>query len=328
MNSKKSVEKRVVLGILLIGIIIASISFVSAKWWIFGEDNGGEGELPQSAAARVKVLDTSAPIVVYVSNTNPDPVTLNNRQLNGGNVSITFWFLAQQGATGSGSLGISSSSSAYFNKTGVSYTRSNSSCVTVGNDIPCGTFCTGTAMNYSCTIVMRYYDNSSIWSINATVLDTATLKTGSNATRTFSVNPLSYPYVITTYLNWTNPVLALSAQNRYSDNNVSISNDGNQPISSASINASGLNGTTYTDEQIPPYKFTVNNVAASGSTCSGNLLALDSKINVPGYNVPKANTDAGSSANFTACLINLTSLIPSLTSQDYNATRLWEIEAV
>ena len=70
MKSKKSVEKRVVLGILLIGIVIASISFVSAKWWIFGSDNGGEGQLNEQATARVKVLDTSPPFVVYVSNVN------------------------------------------------------------------------------------------------------------------------------------------------------------------------------------------------------------------------------------------------------------------
>ncbi|MDD5191808.1 MAG: hypothetical protein PHH54_04000 [Candidatus Nanoarchaeia archaeon] len=332
MKSEKRFGRRVVLSLLLIGIIIVSISFVSAAWWnsLFGSnDSNLEGELAasQAATARVRVQDTSAPIVVYVSDTNPNPVTLNSRQVSGGNVSVRFWFLAQQGATGPGNLGVSTSSSAYFNKTGVIYTRANVSCVSL-TEVNCGTFCTGTAMNYSCTIVMRYYDNSSTWSINATVVDGTTGSRGSNITKTFSVNSLSVPFIETIYLNWTNPALALSTQNRYSDNNISVLNDGNQNINSANVNATFLNGTTRTEESIPPSRFTVNNAASSGATCGGNTLVLDAKTSVPGYYLPKTDTEIVSSVNFTACLTSLSGLIPSLSSQEYNASRLWGIEVI
>ena len=326
MSSKKGVEKRVILGILLIGIVIISISFVSASWWnnLFGgSDNEDlEGELAESAVARVKVEDVNPPIVVWVSNVNPtNIVTPNIRTVSGGNTPVIFSFLAQQGG-GVGNLNPTSgsiNSKATFARTG-STTRLNSSCVTLGQ-VACGTLCVGNAVNYSCTITMRYYDDPATnWNISATVKDIFN-RVGKNSTKQFTVASVSAASSAVNYLNWTNPPLSTSDINRYNDpsTNYMVSNDGNAPIPTTSVNATNLTGITNPAFSILANKFTAN--PNNPGTCGGTTLGQNTNPPIAGFNVLKAVNDAGNQVQLYFCLMD----VAGLSSQEYTGGRAWII---
>lgn len=327
MKSKKGVEKRVVLGILLIGIFVISVSFVSASWWgdLFGGDNQEdlEGELAEQATARVKIEDVNPPIVVYVSNVQdgkgtPDIVTPNNRLTLNGNISVTFSFLAQQGG-GVGNLNATPGSIVYSNGTfsrAGSTTRLNSTCRTLGQ-VACGTLCSGNAVNYSCTIVMRYYDDpAATWVITATAKDLFN-RIGINSTKQFTVASVSAASSAINYLNWTSPPLTTTDTNRYSDNNYMVDNDGNTNIPTTSVNATNLTGLTNPAFVISATKFTAN--PANPGTCGGTTLGHGTNPPIAGFSVPKATTDAGSQEQLHFCLMD----VAGLSSQEYNGSRSW-----
>lgn len=315
-----------VLGVIIVSLLlISSISLVSAgikEWFGFGDKSEDlSGELPESATARVKILDTSPPVVVYVSSVEDGKGVLNtvtpNIRTSGGNINVKIWFLAQQGG-GVGNLDSTPGtfhSNATFFRTG-STTRQNLSCVTLGQ-VGCGSFCTGNAVNYSCTIVMRYYDDPATnWAINATVYDTSNRR-GNNETKQFSVASVSAASSAVNYLNWTNPPLTTSDTNRYADNNYMVDNDGNTGIPTTRVNATSLVGLTNPAFSILPTKFTAN--PANPGTCGGTDLGQDTNPVITGFSVPKAVSDAGSQSELHFCLRD----VAGLQSQDYNGTRPW-----
>jgi len=321
-----------VLGIIIISLLlISSVSLVSAgikDWFGFGDKSELEGELPESATARVKILDVNPPIVVYVSPVDDGKGTLNTvtpniRTASSGNISVKLWFLAQQGG-GVGNLdstpGTFNSNASFF-RTG-SITRFNSSCVTLG-PVACGTLCTGNAVNYSCTVVMRYYDDPNgvvNWNISAIVRDTSN-RYGTNLTKQFTVASVSAASSAVNYLNWTTPPLSSSDPDRYSDNNYMVDNDGNSPIPTTKVNATQLRGVTLATDAILASTFTAN--PANPATCGGITLGQDTNPVITGFSVPKATTDAGSQSELNFCLD--TAGLIGLSSQDYNATRSWVI---
>jgi len=323
MKSGKRVFGIIIISLLLIG----SVSFVSASWkdWFgFGDEKDLEGELPESATAKVKILDTSPPVVVYVSNVDDgkgtvNTITPNIRTVNSGNTKVMIWFLAQQGG-GVGNLDPTAGSihsNASFIRTG-STTRLNASCVTRGQ-VACGSFCTGSAVNYSCTLTMRYYDDPATdWFINATARD-STNRFGVNSTKQFNVASISAASSLVDYLNWTNPPLTTTTINRYADNDFMVNNDGNSVIPATRVNATQLIGITNPAISILPNKFTAN--SAAPATCGGIDLIQDGNPIITGFSVPKATSDAGSQAELHFCLKD----VAGLQSQEYTGGRAWII---
>jgi len=240
MNSKKSVEKRVVLGILLIGIVIVSIGFVSAKWWIFGDDNGGEGELPsQSATAKVDVqAPATPPTVWWVSKLNTtsqaaDPIPVAGSSY----FSFNFYACSVGGLSqlpDAGALGKVSGT----RNAGTAITIDAASCAYVNtvNLVPpsgCGT--STQSKNYSCTAQMYYfydrYDPATganiNWIINASLVDPQN-RVVSNLSQTFLMGIVRGWAMTPNFINWSS--LQSGAAPTEADNEIKIVNQGNVDI--------------------------------------------------------------------------------------------------
>ena len=327
MKGEKRLGKRGVLGILLIGIMVVSISFVSAswkEWFTFGNDNSDlEGELSETAVAKLKISDTSAPDVVYVSNlTGPLDVVPNLvklRSRTGGDTLVSFWFLAQQGSAHNDIGALSNP----INFSQVNLTRTgelgrNASCTGLGR-VSCGSFCTGFAANYSCTVAMRYYDGNGTWNVNASVRAPDT-PWGFNTTKTFNVDATFAASALTPYLNWTDNPLSSSSVNVFSDNNITIENNGNVPYPNVQVNATDLNGTITPSEYIPSSRFVANN--CTGTTASSNL-TRDSLINVSQFIAARATSDTGKNSGLPFCVTSLSAGPTPLGNQEYLSARQW-----
>jgi hypothetical protein len=309
-----------VFGIIIISLFI-SLLLVSSISLVFGADKNLEGELDEAAVARLSILDLSDPVIVYVSNVTgeiggaaPNLVKLKSRT--NGNTLVKFWFLAQQGASGSepGELSLGTTSRTTLTRSG-ELSRINASCNAYG-EVSCGSLCTGTAINFTCSVPMKYYDGNGTWNINVSVKAPTTLW-GYNLTKTFKVDATFAATALTNYLNWTNPALTTATTNRLSDNNISVENNGNVPYSGVVVNATELAGLIRPAEVILANRFGANGCGGAGTA----ILSQDTDVAVSGFTAIRAVSDLGRTSNLTFCVISLAGL--GLSSQDYNSTRPW-----
>lgn len=321
MSVKKGIG---VVGVVL--ILVLSVSFISAGFLsdLFspGNDNPNlKGELGNTAA-RLKIADNSPPIVVYVSNVSAPLGSSNLVKLypkQTGNTPVSFFFLAQQGGNQPGNLGNAAltESSAVFTRA-AELSRINISCISLPVPVACGTFCTGTAMNFSCTVYMHYYDGNGTWSINATVEDANNIR-GSNLTKTFDVDKTFAAQPLTLYLNWTNPPLTTAVTDRFSDNNITIENLGNVPYPNVFVNATDLIGVTTSTEQINSSNFRGN--ACIGVDASSPLIK-NANVPISAFIAARALADTGRNTSLPFCINAVTGSL-TISSQDYNASRTW-----
>ncbi|MDP3027173.1 MAG: hypothetical protein Q8N63_05670 [Nanoarchaeota archaeon] len=338
MNSKKSVEKRVVLGILLIGIIIASISFVSAKWWIFGEEGEGEGELAQSAAAKVTVTNPATPPRIwYVSGLNgtgggAGPLIASSPSF------FKFDFYACS-IGGEGQMPDATETSRIFGAINGSYggspridqaitCRYNNEGVFTGQ--PGAGTCTGNSRNYSCDVrVYYYYDYQTTagvtinWGINASIQDDAS-RISSNISKTFVVAQLKSWDQTPLNINWTS--IQAGATNSLASNQVKIINTGNGDITNVVNPISSNFSITGTNlmrgagvENITADEFNV--AVYTGTPCTtGNTLGNLVEVAVNPFAVLHTASTPSTPANN-----NLSFCIPgplSVTAGDYETGSL------
>jgi hypothetical protein len=313
-----------IVGVIL--ILVLSVSLISsAGFWNnlfnFGDDNKNLGGELGNTAARLKIADNSPPIIVYVSNVSANLGSSNFIKLysKGQDTAAGFWFLAQQGGNQAGNLANAAltESSAIFTRAG-ELSRANLSCTSLPNPVNCGGFCVGMAMNFSCIVYMHYYDGNGTWNINATVEDANSMRS-SNLTKTFEVDKTFAAQALTTYLNWTNPVLDTSVTNRYSDNNITIENTGNVPYPNVFVNATDLIGVTTSSEQINSSNFRANN--CTGAIASAPLVK-NTNIAVSAFIAARSVSDSGRITPLPFCINAVTGSV-SISSQDYNASRTW-----
>ncbi|MFA7708455.1 MAG: hypothetical protein WCX73_05890, partial [Candidatus Pacearchaeota archaeon] len=332
-----------VMSVMLVSLLlISSIGLVSAglkDWFGFGDENVNlEGELAESAIARLAISDTSAPNVTYVSDVKSDSgldpsvnVVKLKSKTGTGETLLSFWFVAQQGSGGSaGDLTLPGSSArAYLNRS-LETTRASTSCTRVA-EVSCGggIYCpgTGTGMNYSCVVPAKYYDSNGTWSINVSV-KTATSNYGYNLTKTFNITSTFAAYAHTKSLNWTNNPLNAGSTNVYSDENITIENNGNVPYSKVEVNATILNGTGSNTGQkaqyIPSNRFN----AYACIVNPGVALTTDDYVSVDKFVAPRATSDAGLNSSLGFCVTSLANTPTALSSQLYNSSRAWELRLI
>lgn len=265
MKSEKRFGKRVVLGILLIGIIVISISFVSASWkdWFgFGDDKNLEGELPESATATVELgLPANPPTIVFVSNLSLPlgagiPITLGKQDTISFNFTATINFTGgctKSNLPGSGQVIMGTNMRANFSNAAqiTTETTYEASCVWVA-DTP---LACGDGKNYTCTITKQFYDTPfTDWNISVQ------MSTMSDNTNWGMVNKTSrFRYAITPnvdilspiatpptnlYLNWS--ALQLNDVNKLAvfPDYLILNNTGNVKMAQNGINV-GTAGNTY-----------------------------------------------------------------------------------
>ncbi len=331
MKSEKRFRKRVVLGILLIGIIVISIGFVSASWkdWFgFGEDNKDlEGELAESAKAQVIVSPSSTPPeIVFVSNVNDTLIAAEASEY------VSFSYLAWSIA-GTGYLPPGGSSVA---KGSVNYTTTfiydTNDCTKAGEVDGAAYGKAGSMLsNYSCEVLMYYYSEPApnFWGINATVVDDGGNK-ASNFSRLFQLqqNGAFKLQPTPTSVNWTN--IQLNASPASAANEIKAINTGNRNIGMAynplSINASYLNGSATPSEIIPSNKFGVADVVTCSPGSIGQSLTESQKISVNPFNILYTSSAPTIPANnnLTFCLDTISGISPQ--TYTLRTGRNWELE--
>lgn len=125
--------------------------------------------------------------------------------------------------------------------------------------------------NFSCTMVLEFYDDPQDYAINCSINDTEN-RTGYNDTETFTYNSLTAINISPSYISF--PTLNVSDTNIGALNDpMVINNTGNVNITAIDINATNLIGQTDdTIQFVVTANFSVNTVDASeGSLMNNNI---------------------------------------------------------
>lgn len=243
------VEKRVVAGVLILGllIVILSISFVSANWFTdlfnIGDNKdiqGDVGELPASKNADATITLANEPPQILQVNI-PVDIVLNERQAGPPVVETTniqFSFIVYD-ANGVSTLDDTKARGRFFNPDNtpnhydceVVEPRLSITCVKVA-DYAGNLFGKGASefvRNYSCTVPMYYYDEpTNSWKIGAHAEDN-TGGVADHVTTSFTpqvTEGIELAVGTTTELVWTG--VRTSDTNKYSDAPLKIMNTGNK----------------------------------------------------------------------------------------------------
>ena len=204
------------------------------------------------------------PVVNSISATNPTDDTTT---------SITFNFTATD-TDGAANLN-PATAQGYFQRSGET-TRSNTSCsewATSGNNA-----------NYTCTILMWYYDQNGAWTVNVTIEDDS----GSyvtNSSTTFTYNILPGMKMAPTSLAWTG-VTAASSDVGSNNDPIQVNNTGNDAAINLNVTSYNLRGEQTTTEFIYAENFTIEN-ASQG--CTGTAMVNATSTNVTSSILERGN---------------------------------------
>jgi hypothetical protein len=272
-----------VLGILLIGIIVISISFVSASWkdWFsFGNNNGGEGELAsQQATAFVNVTSAQPPVIWFVSGLN-DSTLLSSGV--GRYLSFSFLACSPGGSTilpNAGNIATLVNGTFVGNYgTGANPKSTTAvSCSYVGEGSYAGTpgYCpSGISRNYSCASILYYYYDKGNWIINVSLRDTIGNLVINN-TKTFAISSFKSHDTQPGYINWSS--VTIGGSRSHSDGVFTVIDRGNENFNSTyplKMNATKLaNTTTVTGGPNPN---AINYINAGNFSVSANNLVCAS----------------------------------------------------
>ena len=289
--------------LVLLTIIIIPIAFAG---WIDFLKGGMTGWVPATNYTARVVIGTGAnspPNITFVSNYSI--TSLNS----GTSTSIAFSFIAYD-IDGVSDLN-DASATANFTLAGEN-TRYNLSCrnvsdvnVTGGNDLR--------SANYSCDVVMWFYDRPGAWLINVTINDTAGLK-GYNATTYTNIPALISINMTPSSLNWTN--LPQGSANQNATSSINITNDGNQILTNLTIKAYELLGQGGA----------AGNTITAGSFTAGNNTATKCQqqalVNNTAQNVTAMMTVYGK-GTYSQPIYYCIPTVPEITSGTYNTTNVW-----
>ncbi|MBR9676848.1 LamG domain-containing protein [Candidatus Woesearchaeota archaeon] len=224
----------------------------------------------------------------------------------GGLAPVTFWALI----TDNNSYTDISVVNATFNMTSET-TRYNASCSFVEN-------ISAYSANYSCTIGLWYFEGAGDWDITVIATDV-----NGNAS-----NPLINNFTLdsTTSMNLTTTdvtfiSVSVTSKNITADNNITIENIANDPLTVV-MNASELQGQTITTQYIYAENFSIN---YTGNGCSGDKLLNNTDVTITGLTISKGNnTNNEGIQDLALCLTELPS---GIQSQTYTTTtgRPWYV---
>jgi hypothetical protein len=224
--------------------------------------------------ARITGELSSRPTDVNVSVTGVNPVTINvfNITLNGSvtdpsedSVSnIEFWVTVTD-ADGVNDIN-DSSVNATFSRTGEP-TRTNSSCVLVGDNPP-------NSANFSCTIGMYYFYEIGLWNITVFGNDLGNKTAQSNTSQIFQYNELIAIKISPSALTF--PSVSPGDINQTSNEPTLINNTGNYNVTldNVQVNAIDLQGVDISDDFIFAANFSASIFTGSTAECNSTAIVL------------------------------------------------------
>lgn len=294
------IKKRVSIFAVLVVISIIGISIVSASWF----SDFLKGELAtEKSSAKVQVTGAAFPPEVwFVSKLNgtsgeADPLFAAGASF----FKFSFLACSSGGETNLNDASVNASVNGTF---GGSKRIVGAACSFVGTvaQLPSTTTCNGLSKNYSCVIKMLYYYDPIVWGINATISDNSVpVKRTSNFTQKFNVAQLTAWSMSPNYVNWSS--VASGGPSENSDNNLSITNEGNLDINSAGTYPLYVNATNLMRgagiENITADKFNVSS-AAINPCFGGASLILNTDVSVPNFLVNHSLSTETQPRNSTA----------------------------
>ncbi|MFO7872576.1 MAG: hypothetical protein R6U26_02940 [Candidatus Undinarchaeales archaeon] len=207
------------------------------------------GALPFSFS--VTQNQTDATLGVAASN-NPNITDLNTDAASydptaNGTTTVSIWFLANDGDgylnldNTTAELHTNRSASLYGNEW-----HNNTSCTVVNVDWDTN--------NYTCTIVMNYYDVNGAWDINVSIKDDEG-NFVNNTTETFTYNSLTAMGTNKSSIDFGSSLNIGQQDVAATDDPIGVYNFGNQNLTKINVTAIGLQGQTHTNYYIPASSF-------------------------------------------------------------------------
>ncbi len=242
--------------------------------------------------------------------------------------NISFSYLVDIDS-GTGTL-LNNTAFAIFNVSGYSTSRTTT----------CGrqTDINSTRANYSCSILVWYFDPAGNWSIYTNITD----NTGNYAQRLEQWNLSELTAIVFSPQSLTWPTLIAASNNQTSNNDpTTINNTGNGNLSQVRVQAINIHGLTTTTQFLPVANFTVYNNTGSGNPeCNSANIATKLVNNtvtaISGIGVYRGNHSAvaaGVGGNGQQVLYYCIFNVPSsalISSQTYstNNTGSWTVSVI
>jgi len=252
-------------------------------------------------------VGNTGPIIIYVSPIAAVSPIENNQK------TVYFSFHAYDH---DGTADLSDASAAAKFTKGGEATRSTSSACTKIGDLDAKT------ANYTCSIVMWYWDGDGIWDVNATIIDLSSA-VAVNETTTFSYSTLAAFTMAPESLTWS--TLLPGATGQESNNEpTNLSNTGNDESTNIQINATDLLGNSDATKAIIASGFQSKiSAPATGGTSLVNVTFTQ----VSGAALPNGNLSAGEAIENLYYAVDVPA---SVTKQTYSTTTTgaWTIKAV
>jgi hypothetical protein len=294
-------KKIIIMGILILALCtpMAFAGFFDIWDSITGKATSG------TSSAAVTIGNTGPSIITVYTTASVNPSEGPSSTL------VNFYFLASD-PNGVSDINVPGYATLSINSTG-EITRSNSSCTPTNINT--------TAVNFTCGILMWWYDANAVWSVNASVRDASNV-VASNATTTYSNGQTIAMKVGPTNITWAS--ISTSSTNVLSDVNMTINNTGNYNVASGKINVTSFNlqGNTTTTEYINSTYFSVN----VNYACEGDALANATEVVVSSSVAAKGNytiNDGTAQEKLYFCI----ETVPSgISAQTYNSISPWIIE--
>ena len=210
--------------------------------------------------------------------------------------------------------------------------RSNSSCNLVAD-------LDTTSANFSCTIVMPYFDATGEWNISVGATDLGNTTFQYNTTQRFQYNQLQALVISPTSITF--PSVSPGAFNQTSNNDPTlVNNTGNYNVASGNLQANGVHlyGQTDGTKFIAVGNFSINNQTGgtppvechnlnSLSLSNGTAIGLTNTVLPPGNNSRNLGNETSGQEQLYYCLEVVSA---TLSSQTYatNGSGVWIISVV
>ncbi len=255
------VRKIFIFGIVSLLLVLTVSSFASAGLfdWI-KKTITGEATKPVDINITVGAGGGSPPNITSIFNNSAIGMALNEGPSNT-NFTINFSVIDIDG------VGNINSATATINltKSGET-TRYNWTCDQYESS--------GTSANYTCQVMMWWWDGSGTWTVNATILDNNANK-ATNDTKTFQVSETTGFVQSPGNLTFST-ITAGSSNNTASNDPLLLNNTGNKDIAqtSISVNATNLVGEATSSLALYSGNFSVGNSSGSSAECAAATSTL------------------------------------------------------
>ncbi len=307
------------LSLLIVPVISANI--FSDFWKDFRARITGQA---QSSSTDLNItIGNTAPIIIAVFNSTGSGPNSTGSPTEGTSTTITLNFTALD-IDGVANLD-NSTAQAAFSKSGQA-TRSNTSCITALGAS------NSTAMNYTCTIKMWYFDaNANDWIVNVTIEDINNAMAENSTTR-FTLSLLTAMVMSPTNLTWS--AIGATAVNTGSNNDpIILNNTGNDIDLTINVTGRDLRGEVDISKYIYANNFSVSNATEGCPTTFSTNMTNATSLNITATILQRGNNSLSfnnATSGQEETFYCLKGVLPITSAQSYSSSAFgsWIVQII